>query len=356
MISTTIKNQPIKMNLQKIAYSLIICIALVVTLVYAKSILIPFILAVLIWFIGREVKSGFDKVGFVKKYFPNWAKNFLSVAVILTVLVFVADAISHNITFLASSLERYQPNIDSIIAQANVIFKLDVVETLKGYSGDLDFGALLQSLFASLTDILSNSFMIILYAVFVLLEEAHFTAKVKALFPNEDQNNRVNELLDKIGGSISNYFRLKILVSIVTGGLSYIALRVIGVDAPEFWALLIFILNFIPTIGSLIGTVFPAIFCLFQFGTFLPSILVLSIVGLIQVLVGNFLEPKLMGSSMNISPLVTILALSIWGAIWGVTGMILSVPITVITIIVFSQFEDTKPIAILLSEKGQVSE
>ena len=93
---------------------------------------------------------------------------------------------------------------------------------------------------------------------------------------------------------------------------------------------------------------------LLQFGEFGPAIMVLIFVGLAQVLVGNILEPKLMGYSMNISPLVTIIALSIWGAIWGITGMVLSVPITVIMLIIFSQFEKTKPVAIMLSEKGKV--
>ena len=198
--------------------------------------------------------------------------------------------------------------------------------------------------------------MIILYGVFILLEEANFRPKLQAIFLEEKQRKKIDHLLERIGESISSYFRLKTLVSLITGGVSYIALRLIGVDAPEFWAFLIFILNFIPTIGSLIATFFPAIFCLFQFGVFFPSILVILIVGSIQLLVGNYIEPRIMGSSMNISPLVTILALSIWGAIWGIIGMILSVPITVITIIILSQFEKTKPLAIMLSEKGNISE
>ena len=81
----------------------------------------------------------------------------------------------------------------------------------------------------------------------------------------------------------------------------------------------------------------------------------LTIVGVIQVLVGNILEPKLMGNSMNLSPLVSILALSLWGALWGVTGMILSIPITVIMVIICSQFEATKSVAIMLSEKGEIN-
>ena len=148
--------------------------------------------------------------------------------------------------------------------------------------------------------------MILLYAVFILLEDASFKPKLKAIFVGKENDDKVDGILEKISTSISSYFGLKTLLSLITGSLSYIALRIIGVDAPEFWAFLIFILNFIPTIGSLIATIFPAIFCLFQFGTFTPSLLVLGIVGTIQVIVGNFLEPKIMGSSMNISPLVTI--------------------------------------------------
>ncbi|MFK7983240.1 MAG: AI-2E family transporter [Saprospiraceae bacterium] len=343
------------MNLQKTAAVFIIILSTIFLLIYGQSILVPFILGMLLWFIGREIKNGLDKIPFIKKYLPNWSKHLLSLALIITALSFVTNIITSNINFLAQSLDKYEPNLDAIIGQLDDLLKVDVKEKIKGYSGNLQFGAILRSLFASLTDIISNAFMITLYAVFVLLEEDNFRPKLQAIFVEKDQNERINMLLEKIGSSVSNYLRLKTLVSLVTGGLSYAALWMIGVDAPEFWAFLIFILNFIPTIGSLVGTIFPAIFCLFQFGEFLPSILVLSIVGLIQLLVGNFLEPKLMGSSMNISPLVTILSLSIWGAIWGITGMILSVPITVILIIILSQFERTKPVAIMLSEKGNIT-
>lgn len=343
------------MNLQKTAYLLIICICIVVALSYGQTILVPFILGLFIWFIGREMQIALDRIGVIKKYFPDWSKMVLSLLIIISILGFVSNIITSNINFLAQSLDKYQPNLNLIIDQLEEVSNMNVRERLQGFTGNLEFGSILRSLFASLTAIISNAFMIILYAVFVLLEEANFKPKLQAIFVEKGQQAKVDKLLDRIGDSISSYLRLKTLVSLITGGLSFFALWMIGVDAPEFWAFLIFILNFIPTIGSLVGTIFPAIFCLFQFGTFLPSILVLSIVGLIQIFIGNFLEPKLMGSSMNISPLVTILALSIWGAIWGVTGMILSVPITVVAIIILSQFEKSKPFAIMLSEKGNIS-
>jgi predicted PurR-regulated permease PerM len=275
--------------------------------------------------------------------------------IILGSLVMLAEVLTSNLNYLAQSLSRYQPYIDSIVARLDTLTGLDIKKSAKTYSGNLDFGSIFQQLFASISGLLSNGFLVIIYALFVLLEESHFGPKLQAIFIEKGQRSKIDGLLAEISSSISSYFKLKTLVSLVTGTLSYIALRMIGVDAPEFWAFLIFILNFIPTIGSLIATLFPAAFCLFQFGAFLPPILVLVIVGLIQLFVGNFLEPKLMGSSMNISPLVTIISLSIWGAIWGIIGMILSVPITVITIIILSKFEKTRPIAILLSEKGKIA-
>ena len=117
--------------------------------------------------------------------------------------------------------------------------------------------------------------MILLYAIFILLEEAQFGKKIRAIFTEEDQYDRFNEVLGEIESSISQYFRLKTMVSLLTGVLSYIALMLIGIDSPAFWAFLIFLLNYIPTIGfASRKRVFPAIFALLQFGEALPAILV----------------------------------------------------------------------------------
>lgn len=342
------------MGLQRTAYFLIICVCATVILRSGQDILIPFILGALLWFIGRGLQRRMDRIGFVRRHFPRWVKLLLSVVIILLVVVGVVEVLMSNINLLVRSMAEYQPNIDKIIAELNGRLNMDVRSSLTEYSVNLEFSTLLQSLLSSISDIVGSVFMIIIYVLFLFLEEASFRPKLQAMFRPERQA-RIDLLRERIEHSISTYIRLKTTVSLLTGGLSYVALRFIGVDAPEFWAFLIFILNYIPTIGSLVATVFPAVFCLFQFGTFLPCLLVFGIVGTIQLVIGNFVEPRLMGSSMNVSPLVTILALSIWGAIWGITGMILSVPIVVIAIIILSQFERTQPIAIMLSEKGAIN-
>ena len=136
--------------------------------------------------------------------------------------------------------------------------------------------------------------------------------------------------------------------------MSYIVLSIIGVDFAIFWAYLIFLLNFIPTIGSLIATIFPVLLAFAQFGTWIQPSLVLILVSSIQVLVGNILEPRLMGNSLNVSPLVVLVSLAFWGWLWGVVGMIISVPITIMLIIVCSQFDNLRWIAIVLSRKGDL--
>jgi len=275
---------------------------------------------------------------------------------IFFILGLVIKMLTSNITNLSESLPKYGSNVNSIIALLNNQFGINITETFNGFYKDFDFQGLISTVLSSLTAVFSNTFMILLYMLFLFLEEFIFIKKLKAVYPQQDRFQKVNTLLKKIDKSIGSYLLLKSFVSILTGILSYLALLFIGVESALFWAFLIFLLNYIPTIGSLIGTLFPATFALLQFGELFPFFAVLGAVGLIQVIVGNIIEPKIMGDSLNISALVVIMTLSFWGLIWGVIGMILSVPITVIIIIICAEFPKTRFIAIMLSDKGKVGE
>ena len=342
------------MNINKVASLLVTMIATVIILIYGKGLLIPFMFALFLWFLIREINHLLDKSPVVKEYFPSWLKTTVTSAFLISILAFISKILTHNIQELAESFDTYEANISVVIKQINESFGIDLISMTKEQAAGLNFGSLLNQVFNSVTEILSNTFIILLYAIFIFMEASNFPSKIRLILKGHDKSERVSEMLEQVEKSITSYIGLKTLVSIITGVVSYIALRIIGVDSPAFWAFLIFILNYIPTIGSLAATLFPATFALLQFGELMPSVIVLIVIGTIQLLVGNILEPKLMGRSLNISALVAIIALSFWGALWGVTGMILSVPITVIMVIVFSKFESTKAIAILLSEKGHI--
>jgi AI-2 transport protein TqsA len=344
------------MNLSKLAYSFIILISSVTILIVAKPILIPFIIALIIWFLIKELKIGLKKVSYVGKKIPSIALTLIASLLIFMTLGLIVKMITNNIQVLSLNLQEYEDNINVSIAQINLTFDINVLEHLKGFSKGFDFSNLFQIILKSLTDLFGKTFLILIYVIFLLLEETVFNKKIKAIYHDNKKFKHTTDILSKIEKSISNYLTLKTLTSALTGVLSYFVLLFIGVDAPVFWAFLIFILNFIPTVGSLIATAFPTIFALLQFGTIATSLHVLLMIIAIQILVGNILEPKIMGKSLNISSLVVILSLTFWGAIWGITGMILSVPITVVMIILFAEFPKTRFIAIFLSEQGDIGD
>jgi AI-2 transport protein TqsA len=341
--------------LSKTSHFLIVTSLLVIILYYGQSIIIPFIFALLLWFTVRVLSSVADKVAVFKKYFPKWVKKVISTAILFFVITFFAQVVFSSINTIAKSHHNYDDNIELIIEKINVKFGVDTKIWVDNNVKKIEISQLIKSLLDALSSILGNAFMIMLFAIFIFIEETNFQSKIKQLVERKPEKfSKLNTTLTKIEWSIARYLGIKTIVSLLTGVLSFIVLKIIGVHYAVFWAFLIFLLNFIPTIGSLLATVFPAVFCLLQFGEFSQCLMVFFIVGSIQVLIGNFLEPKWMGNSMNISPLIAIIALVFWGVVWGTTGMILSIPITVILIIVCSQFQSTKPIAMLLSEKGKI--
>lgn len=335
---------------------IIITTAILVVLVVGKGILIPFLFALIFWFFTREIRKTIYKIPFAKRFIPKWLSNVLVFTLIVLGFGFVSEIITNSITDLSTSYSKYEPNVENIIKKLSGYFHVDIVTSIESVIGDFNYGSVLGNIATGVSGLLGDTFMIVIYALFIFLEESSLIKKLRKIFDSEEAYISTDAILSKIEFSISNYLRLKTYVSVLTGILSYTVLFFVGVDSAPFWAFLIFLLNYIPTVGSLIATVFPSIFCLIQFGELTPFLIVLITVGAVQVIVGNLIEPRLFGKSLNVSPLITILSLAVWGKIWGITGMVLSVPITVIMIIVFSQFERTRSIAILLSENGEVDE
>jgi predicted PurR-regulated permease PerM len=339
------------MNFSKRIYYLLLVVGIVLLLIYAEGLLVPFVLAILIWFVIRVLKTLLRKISFMQRW-PNWLMTTLSSVVLLTILSLTVTLISNNIQQLSSSTPNYEKNINIIAEKINETFEIDLVESLTGAIKDFNFSAIFSSLFSALTSIFANAFLILLYLVFILLEEPIFPRKLKAVYRTPEQFDRASMILEKIDRSINDYIAIKTLTSLSTGFLSFFVLYFVGIDAPFFWAFIIFILNYIPNIGSLIATLFPTIFALLQFGDFTQPFLVLIIVGAIQLIIGSLIEPRIMGNTLNMSPLVVFLTLALWGAIWGVTGMLLSVPITVIIILILNEFPETKSVAAMLSRRG----
>lgn len=354
------------MSLTKAAALFIIITLTFVLLIYGKSLLVPFVIAVLVWYIISALSHRIGKFGVSKKYLPEWAKTVISTLIIAGVLVFVGGLIVDNVQEMNRALPRYSKNVGHLIERIGNEFTIvkrftggedspKLMDRLGDLLSKINFSDIISNLINTLSGVAGNTFLIVIYVIFLLLEQAFFPKKIRALFSVESQHQQFQVILEHINDAIRAYFKVKLTVSLVTAFASYILMVLVGLDFAVFWAFLIFLLNFIPNIGSLIATIFPSMLALIQFDdSFLPFIIVLVGVGAIQLFVGNLIEPRMMGSSLNISSLVVILALTLWGALWGITGMILCVPITVMMMIIFAQFPSTRPLAVLLSEKGEL--
>ncbi len=342
--------------MNKLANFLICVVGLVIILIYGQYVFVPFIFALVLWFTVRIFTVVTQKIPIYGNLVPNWIKKIISTALIFLVLMFSSQVVLSSFNSIIKTHHDYDDNISNIIMTLNSSFDIDVESYVKDNIATLDVKAIAGELFNAISTILSSALMILLFVVFIFIEETQFDKKLQKIFiKNEKKYKSLMETLSKIEWSVARYLGIKTIVSLITGFFSYLVFALCDLNFAVFWAFLIFLLNFIPTIGSLLATVFPAVFSLLQFGDFSTGLVIFFVVGFIQVIIGNFLEPKWLGNSMNISPLLSIISLVFWGAIWGTTGMIISVPVTVVILIILSQFESYQSLAILLSEKGEIN-
>lgn len=196
--------------------------------------------------------------------------------------------------------------------------------------------------------ILGDVAMILLYLMFLLLERATLFPKINEAFP--DSKNEAGSLASNIGHQTSRYLSVKVLISAATGVLFYLTAHIGGMDFPLVWGVLAFLLNFIPTIGSIVVTFLATFVAAIQFMPSWSKVFVLFFMFLIiQMILGNVLDPKLQGVSLNLSPLVILIMLSIWGYIWGIVGMFLAVPITSVLQVACANIPSLRPWAVLMS-------
>ena len=231
------------MGLAKTAYTLIICIASVFILIYLESILIPFVFAVIIWFLIKEFRNISNKIALVNRLFPNWLLNLVAFVIIFGLITVFSKILSSNISQLMNELPKYQANISKLIRQGNAVLGMDILNEMHLAIESYDFTSILKKLFNSLSGVLGNIFLVILYVFFLLLEEEYLSSKLRGIFPINEQFQSSRELFQEIDKSIGSYIVLKTVISLITGILSYTALLLIGVDFPIFWAILIFLLK-----------------------------------------------------------------------------------------------------------------
>jgi predicted PurR-regulated permease PerM len=337
------------------AMSFIVAALTFVLLIEGRDLLIPIAVAIMIWYLLNALARGFHALPLGTRHLPNWVSMALAIVTVLIGLALVAELISGNIAQVSAAAPGYQANIEILIAKASSLAGFDQPPDIAAVFDQINLRTLASRFAAAAAGFAGNFGIVLIYVLFLLFEQKGFDKKLRALFPDRIRRDEIHSLLHRMQEQIQTYVAIKTATSVLTGAISYGVLKIVGVDFAEFWGFIIFLLNYIPTVGSLLGIIFPALLTLVQFPEpLVPFLIVLGGIGAVQFLIGNVLEPRLTGSSLNISPLVVILSLALWGSIWGIVGMFLCVPLTVIAMIILSYFERTRPIAILLSGDGRI--
>jgi predicted PurR-regulated permease PerM len=198
---------------------------------------------------------------------------------------------------------------------------------------------------------LTATFVVLIYLIFLIAERVSLPGRVARAF-GEARAKEIMAVVEAINHGVHDYIALKTFVSALQGLLSFAVLAAFGVEFAVMWGVLIFLFNFIPYIGSLVAVSLPVILTFLQYADepWKPLLITLLLL-LIQRVVDNFIEPRLTGHKLGLSPLIVILSLAFWGWLWGIVGMILAVPLTVIGKIILQNIRETKPLATLISNE-----
>ncbi len=287
---------------------------------------------------------------------PIWLANVAGVTVVLAGLFMIMYILGSQATQFARTIGTYESQFDGAVNRITGLVGNDVTAFIRDNLISLDMTYVARVLLGSATSLLNQFFLISLYVAFLMAERLAFRKKIQLAAGNPQFGSELASVLDAISFSLQRYVGVKTLISLITAGISYSVFRALGLEYAETWAVLTFALNFIPSIGSIIAVVFPALIALVQFDSIVPFLVIVLGCGTIQFLIGNFLDPAMLGRSLNMSTFLVILALTFWTTVWGLIGAFLSVPLTVCILIIFSHIPALRPVAIMMSLDGRLGE
>ena len=315
-----------------------------------KVVLLPFAIAALISMLLKPMVRAMRSKG-VPMVFA-----MLIVLASITLIGFLFSIIlSSTISQFITELPGYRDKFELLMSDGqDMIEKLALVFGIPAEEVELpqfNFSAISTAARAGLNTLfnfLSTAFLIILFLLFMLMGSGQAEKKVRMAFP-DDMAERISLSMKNIGSQVRRYLLTKTLVSLGTGLLTFLVLWGLGVDFPLIWGFLTFLLNFIPNVGSIISIILPSMLALLQFDGLMVPIIAFILLAATQLLMGHFIEPRILGYNLNLSPLLILVSLIVWGWLWGVGGMILAVPITATIKIVLGHIETFRPVSVMMS-------
>lgn len=335
----------------KAGLAFIACVFLFFILLELRTVFIPFFIALFLYFLLNATVRKLEHWRIPKALIMIGVLAVIFVALYLGGLLLFSGASSFIDNFPA-----YSARITRLIKDVLANLKLPLID-VKQYVAGIDWGnifkpaqitSLVSGTIGTFTSFIGNMLLVLLLLMFMLGEKVPMVSRIaRTLSPA--QADDLLCMVAAIESRIQHYLFIKTLMSVATAAMAALILVVGRVDFVIFSALLVFFLNYIPTFGSLLSTIFPALITFLRYGFGLHFVLVTVGLMVMQFVMGNVIEPQIMGKRMDLSPIVILISLIFWGWLWGVVGMFLAVPITSAIKIVFDSIPGLKPLAAAMS-------
>lgn len=346
---------PAPVVISSYALGFIVVCLIVYILHVAASILIPFVIAVFVWYLINAMARGLGRFDFwIGLKLPRFLCFLSAILVLFAGLWMTYKLISVNAISVMNAAPVYQQKLFSFLPQILSHFPQEYRPNVNELAGYIDIGAFIKAVVQTFTGIAGKTMVVLFYTGFLLYEQRFFGRKLEEMMEQKQSKARFHKVIKNIEDKIQQYIWVKTVISALTGISTYALLKLSGVSFSEFWGVMAFIFHFIPYFGSIAAVSLPVVAALVEIPD-MSSLLLLALgLSSIQIFFTSFLDPRLMGDSLNLSPIFIISVIAAWGVLWGVPGMFLAVPILSATVIVCSQFKRTQALAILMSKTGDI--
>ncbi|WP_029031590.1 AI-2E family transporter [Salinarimonas rosea] len=322
-----------------------------------RTVLVPVVVAIMLTYV---IVGAVDALGRAPLlgHTPTWLRYVVAVITFLAALALLGLLAAANLRGLTLVLPAYESNLRELLDRVAAPFGATGTALWEGVRAltidRIDAGRAALWILNTLANAGAYLVLIVTYVVFLLPERTVMPKKLRAIAGDRAPSGRSQEVLARINGQITSYLSAKTAVNLVLGVLSFGVLMLLGVEFAVFWSLFIALANYVPYIGSLAAVALVVLQILAQTGSLATTLVGLGLLVAAQVYVGNWLEPRWLSRSSNLGPFVVLLSLVVWGALWGMPGAILAVPLTSILMIVLASGPQTRAIAILMSRDGRI--
>ena len=347
---TTAAAHPLRASTTRNSLVVLAVIASGAALWWMQAILTPLAMAVFLLI----MVDGFARLLSRKaRFLPEWGVLPTAIVILVAGLGVTLLIVLENAAGFATQLVREGPRLNAVLAQGAGFFGVGVPPTVQSLADQLNPARYLGQVVGAMQSFGSGALYALIYLGFLIASRSGFRRKALALFPDLDEFQNATAVFIRIRDGVERYLWIQTVGAFLIAAGSWAAMAALGLNNALFWAFLIFVASYVPVIGGFVGALLPPLFALLQFETYWRAVALFAALQVVFFVVGSVLQPKMQRDGLNIDPVVVLLSLTLWGAIWGVAGMFLSTPLTVMLIIVLAQFPASRWVAVLLSGDGR---